>query len=226
MCGRMTQQLSSQEYADYFSAQDTLFDLGAHYNVAPTQVAAVVLEEDHRRVVAGLRWGLVPPWAPDLSIGSKMINARAETVSEKPSFRKAFQRRRCIVPANSFYEWKRTGSTKIPFAVGKHDGSPLALAGLWETWRDKDADRQVRTFTILTTEANTLMQPIHDRMPVILPDTVWSEWLDPANEDIAALSSLLVPYPADQMRAYPISTLVNNVRNDGPELIRPIEAAS
>ncbi len=226
MCGRITQQLSSDEIARLFGAEDEANDLGGHFNVAPTQNVRVVLEEDHRRIVEELRWGLIPSWATDPSIGSRMINARAETVVEKPAFRTAFRRYRCIVPADSFYEWKRDGTVKVPFAIGRRDGAPLALAGLWSVWRPKGSEERVRSFTIITTEANSLLAPIHDRMPVILPEDAWSEWIDPKNEDVGALKSLLVPFPAEAMRAYPVSRAVNDVRHDGPELIEPVQAAS
>jgi putative SOS response-associated peptidase YedK len=225
MCGRITQQLTSDEIARLFGAEDEVADPGGHFNVAPTQHVDVVLDSDSHRVVTRLRWGLVPSWAADPSIGSRLINARAEGVAEKPSFRSSFRRHRCIVPADSFYEWERAGSTKVPYVIGKRDGSPLALAGLWASWRSTDSDERLRTFTIITTEANALVRTIHDRMPVILPEGAWDEWLDPRNEDVAALSSLLVPYPAEEMRAYPVSRLVNDVRHDGPELVEPVGAA-
>jgi putative SOS response-associated peptidase YedK len=225
MCGRLVQQLSSERIADLFGAKQLELDVGGHYNVAPTQMVSVVLEQDGQWVVSRLRWGLIPPWAPDVSIGSRMINARAETVAEKPAFKSAFRRRRCIVPADSFYEWKRTGTTKTPYVIERQDKQPLAFAGLWEVWRPKSSDAAVRSFTIITTEANQLVSAIHDRMPVILPDEVWGEWLDPANEDIGALQSLLVPFAAEQLHAFPVSPLVNNVRNDSPELLEPVAAA-
>jgi putative SOS response-associated peptidase YedK len=224
MCGRITQQLSSDEIARLFGAEDEAADPGGHFNVAPTQNVDVVVDADDHRIVTHLRWGLVPPWASDPSIGSRLINARAETVAEKPSFRTSFRRQRCIVPAGSFYEWERTGTAKVPYVIGKRDGSPLALAGLWASWRSKESDQRIRTFTIITTGANALVRPIHDRMPVILPEDAWDEWLDPHNEDVAALTSLLVPFPPEAMRAYPVSRLVNDVRRDGPELIEPVGA--
>jgi putative SOS response-associated peptidase YedK len=226
MCARATQQVTSEQIARLFGAEDEAHDPGGHFNLAPTQDVSLVLESDQGRVVTRLRWGLVPPWADDPKIGLRMINARAETVAEKPAFRSAFRRHRCVVPVSSFYEWQHVGAAKLPYVIGKADGSPLALAGLWETWRSKDDGGSMRTFTIITTEANALVQTLHDRMPVILPESAWSEWLDPRNEDVPALASLLVPFPSEEMRAYPVSKLVNNVRNDGPELVEPLKVAS
>jgi putative SOS response-associated peptidase YedK len=222
MCGRLTQQLSSEEYAALFGAEDDYFDLGAHYNVAPTQWASVVLAQDHQRIVSGLRWGLIPAWASDPSIGARLINARAETVAEKPSFRTSFRKQRCIVPADAFYEWQKVGATKLPHVIERQDKRPLAFAGLWAVWRPKGSNEAIRSFTVVTTEANPVVSVIHDRMPVILPEENWPEWLDPANDNVAALTSLLVPFSAAPMRAYPVSKLVNNVRNDSPELVEPV----
>ncbi len=219
MCGRLTQQLSSDELAQLFGAEDLANDPGSHFNVAPTQSIRVVVEHDGRRVVAAQRWGLIPSWADNARIGARLINARAETVAEKPAFRSAFRRHRCIVPADSFYEWQTSGKVKTPFAVRRNDGQPLAFAGLWASWRNPAADERVASCTIVTTEANSLLAAIHNRMPVILPEDAWSEWLDPTNEDLVALQSLLKPFPAELMQAYPVTRLVNDVRHDGPELV-------
>jgi putative SOS response-associated peptidase YedK len=221
MCGRITQNLTSDEIAELFGAQDEIQSPGGRFNVAPTQNIVGVAERDERRVVTTYRWGLIPPWAESAKIGVKMINARAETVAEKPAFRSALRKTRCIIPTDAFYEWQRGGAAKVPHAVVRQDGRPLALAGLWTSWRDPATEDKIRSCTIITTAANETLSPIHERMPVILPDEVWDEWLDPGNSDVPALQSLLVPSPNDWVRAYRVSTQVNNVRNDSPELLVP-----
>lgn len=224
MCGRMTQYLSSEEIAALFGAEPLVSLAGGRYNVAPTQTALVVEEDGERRVIAAHRWGLIPPWADSAKIGSQMINARSETVAEKPSFRSAFKRQRCLVPVDGFYEWQKVGSTKVPHAIVRKDGQPLALAGLWSSWRDPATGEELRTFTVITTQANATMQPLHERMPVILPDDAWERWLDPTFTDIPALQALLRPAPDDLLNAYPVSRLVNDVRNDGPQLLLPLRS--
>jgi putative SOS response-associated peptidase YedK len=198
--------------------------------VAPTdQIYAVAISREGLRQLGTFKWGLVPSWAKDPSIGSRMINARAETVSSKPAFRRLLQRRRCILPADGFYEWQRLGSgkkqRKQPFFIRRRDGKPMALAGLWEVWKPRDdADAEwLRSATIITGEPNELVGRIHDRMPVILPEEAWDAWLDPKNIDVDQLTELLVPYPAELLEAYPVDTLVNSVQNDGPDLIAPLE---
>jgi putative SOS response-associated peptidase YedK len=221
MCGRITQNLTSEEIAELFGADDEVQSPGNRFNVAPTQNILAVVERDEHRFVTTYRWGLIPPWAENAKIGVQMINARSETVADKPSFRTPFRKNRCIIPANAFYEWQRAGTTKVPHAIVRQDKRPLALAGLWTSWRDPATEEKVRSCTIITTTANQTLSSIHDRMPVILPDEVWDEWLDPANSDVPALQSLLVPSANDVVRAYRVSTLVNNVRNDSPELLVP-----
>lgn len=170
-----------------------------------------------------MRWGLIPSWAKDTAIGNRMINARAETLAEKPSFRKAFEKRRCIVPADSFFEWRKTnGKTKIPVRFVLKSREPFAFAGLWETWRKPDG-QELRSFTIITTAANDLLRPIHDRMPVILRQSDEGKWLDPSAADAAKLTLLLAQYPAEAMESYDVSTLVNSPRNDVPECIAPVK---
>jgi putative SOS response-associated peptidase YedK len=222
MCGRITQNLTSDEIAELFGADDEAQSPGGRFNVAPTENILGVVEHDERRVVTTYRWGLVPPWAESVKIGVQMINARAETVTEKPSFRTAFRKNRCIIPVGAFYEWQRTGPVKVPHAVVRRDGQPLALAGLWTTWRDPATEDKIRSCAIITTAANESMSSIHDRMPVILPDAVWDEWLDPKNSDVPALQSLLIPSANDLLRVYPVSSKVNSVRNDSPELLVPV----
>lgn len=219
MCGRLTQQLSSAEIAELFGADDLVGDAGKHFNVAPTQPVRVVVEHDQRRAVTAYRWGLIPPWAPNPAIGAKMINARAETVAEKPAFKNAFRRHRCIVPADAFYEWKTEPKGKTPYAVRRTDERPMAFAGLWSSWREPTNQERLLSCTIITTSANHTLAALHERMPVILPKSDWDLWLDPQVDDPALLQSLLAPAPDDLVLAYPVSPLVNNVRNDSPELL-------
>ena len=193
------------------------------YNIAPTQTVPVVRrKDDGGRELALVRWGLIPSWAKDASIGGRLINARAETVAEKPAFRGAFRRRRALVPADGFYEWqKREGSRlKQPLLIRRRDGQPFAFAGLWERWRGPEGE--VETCTILTTEANAVLGPIHDRMPVILDPACYDRWLDPAQP---RAEELLRPCPDEWLEAFPVSTRVNNVRNDAAELITPMNPA-
>lgn len=197
-------------------------NLAPRYNVAPTQDAPVVRRtaEGEARELAMLRWGLIPSWAKDKDIGARMINARAETLAEKPSFRNAFRRRRCLVVADGFYEWQKTGNGKQPWRICLADGGPFAFAGLWEHWNGPDGPLQ--SFTIATTNANKRLAAIHDRMPVIVDPVDHERWLaeaTPADE----LKALLKPFPADRLHAYKIDRKVGNVRNDDPSVIEPIE---
>jgi putative SOS response-associated peptidase YedK len=223
MCGRFTQQLSSSEFARIFEAEDLAGDPGEHYNVAPTDEAAVVVQRDDRRAIVRYRWGLVPAWATDSRTGSRAFNARAEGVATSPLFRDAFRRRRCLVPVDGFYEWLRTGSNRQPMRIHDPTGVPLALAGLWAARRDPETGEVLRTFTIVTTRPNTFMAPIHDRMPVVIPPDAWATWLDPSPRDPADLRALLEPSEDIALSAHPVSKLVNNVRNDGPSLVDRVE---
>jgi putative SOS response-associated peptidase YedK len=205
------------------------------WNIAPSQDIVVVAnrEEEGKLVAEPMRWGLVPSWAKDPSIGNKMINARAETLPTKPAFRKALERRRCIIPADGFYEWKKPladapakgrgagGGGKQPLYIHMKDGHPFAFAGLWETWRDEKGEL-LKTCTIITTGPNRLMATIHDRMPVILPREAILDWLDPKPRDPEQMAAWLKPYPAEEMEAIPVSRAVNSPKNEGPELIQCI----
>ncbi len=229
MCGRFASTSTSDQLASYFDAlaPESLEDERADYNVAPTRDVPVVRVRSEDRCLDYLRWGLVPKWAKDLRIGSKMINARAETVATKNAFRSAFQRRRCIVVADGFYEWKRTpveGSSKPhkqPMFIHRADGDPLAFAGLYERWTDAEDLREIHTCTIITTTPNEMMAEIHNRMPVLLPPSVWDSWLDPDHRDVADLERLLVPAPDSLLAAYPVSDSVNSVKNNDASLIEP-----
>jgi putative SOS response-associated peptidase YedK len=222
MCGRFTQQRPTSEIAAIFDAEDLAGDGGSHFNVAPTDEAAVVVEREDRRAVVRYRWGLVPSWADDPRAGGRAFNARAETLATSPMFRDAFRRRRCLVPVDGFYEWLRTGSMKQPMHVHDPDGEPLALAGLWAGRRNDETGEWLRTFTIVTTRPNGFMASIHDRMPVVVPRDAWATWLDPAPRDPGELRALLEPREDVALAADPVAALVNNVRNDGPELILPV----
>ena len=205
----------------------TPLNLRPRYNVAPSQDVAVVRADDDGRTLAMLRWGLIPAWAKNQAIGHKLINARSETAAEKPSFRSAFRHRRCLIPADGFYEWRREGKTRQPWLFGLRDGVPFAFAGLWERWTvpqgaaltgtfaERSPGDTVETCTILTTAANETVAPVHGRMPVILPTDAYGPWL--AGEDVA-----LAPYPADDMTAWPVSPLVNRPANDDPRCVEPL----
>lgn len=216
MCGRYTLRHDIQVIAQEFHVAPSLQPV-PRYNIAPTQEVVSVLQNGDAHLEL-LRWGLIPSWAKEESIGSKMINARAETLAEKPSFKRLLRSRRCLVPADGFYEWKKERSGKIPMYITLKDGGPFAFAGLWDLWRDPDG-RQIRTCTLITTEPNAVVAPIHDRMPVILQPEARDMWLDNAIQDEHALLPLLSPYPAEAMTARAVSRLVNNPKSEGAELI-------
>lgn len=221
MCGRFTLFDSAASVAEGFGLAEVP-SLSPRYNIAPSQeVAAVrISAEGQARELALPRWGLVPSWAKDLSFGDRMINARSETAAEKPAFRSAIRRRRCLVPASGFYEWKRTNGRKQPYYVRRPDGKPFAFAGLWESWEGPGA-AAVESCTILTTSANELLLPIHDRMPVIVSPADYDLWLSPEVRDPAELAPLFRPYPSEEMIAFPVGTAVNNPKVDSPDLIDP-----
>jgi putative SOS response-associated peptidase YedK len=221
MCGRFTQERPASELSEIFGAEPLVEDPGAHYNVAPTDEALVVVQRDERRAVTAYRWGLIPHWATAAKVGSRMINARAETITVSPSFRDAFVRKRCIVPVESFYEWKRDGTIRQPYRIVRRDRQPLALAGLWAGWREPDTDTVRRTFSIVTTTPNEAVAALHDRMPVVLERETWDRWLDPRPADPSELMGLLAPSEAD-LEIYAVGRDVNDVRRDGPELIARI----
>jgi putative SOS response-associated peptidase YedK len=220
MCGRYTLATPVEKLVEEFGISGPPPDLPPSYNVAPTQNIATIVESDDTRRLELMRWGLIPSWADDPEIGSRMINARSETVAEKPSFRAAFKKRRCLVPADGFYEWRKLDGGKQPHHIRVRDGRPFAFAGLWEVWRPEDGP-EVRSCTILTTEANELISPIHGRMPVILPPESYELWLDPGVEERDPLTDLLRPYPAEDMEAYPVSRFVNNPSHDDPRCVEP-----
>jgi putative SOS response-associated peptidase YedK len=218
MCGRYTLKTSINSLAEHFEIEEYPSSITPSYNIAPTQEVAAVVEEDEKRVLEMFHWGLIPSWAKDPAIGNKMINARAETVSEKPSFRKAFKVRRCLILADGFYEWQKTDNGKQPYHIKMQDDSPFAFAGLWETWKNGE---EIRSCTIITTDANDLMGEIHHRMPVILHPEDYGLWLDPDFDEKEPLTTLLKPYPADAMEAYPVSRRVNKPSNNEPSVVEP-----
>lgn len=220
MCGRFTRAINTAAVAEAFGVDEISTDLKASYNIAPTQPVAVVVSEGKKRLIE-VRWGLVPSWAKDLSVGNKMINARAETVTEKASFRNAFKKRRCLVVADGFYEWQKLGDGKRPVYIHLKSAQPFGMAGLYEVWHSPEG-KEVMTCAIITTAANELMQPIHDRMPVIIAKENEDLWLDPAVAEATVLRELLQPYSADEMEAYPVSKRVNSPSNNSPECLKPI----
>lgn len=222
MCGRFTQTASPSVIAQKFALDDPpLFT--SRYNIAPSQpIAAIRIEPDTTtRKLVMLRWGLIPLWAKDPKIGNQCINAKAETVAENPSFRSAFKKRRCLIVATGFYEWRVRGRVKQPMWIGLRSKSPFAFAGLWEHWKP-DEGEPIETCTIITTEPNDLMVPIQNRMPVILSPTSYDQWLDPTFQHVEPLKALLLPYLSEELTAYPVNTLVNNPRNDAPQCLEPV----
>ncbi len=228
MCGRFTLRTPLNRLVEQFlfDMQDT--DVAPRFNIAPSQAVAAVriLGPGQPRRLSWLRWGLIPAWAKDRSIANQLINARGETVAEKPSFRSAFQRRRCLVLSDGYYEWKKSDPPrkKQPYYIHRRDAAPFAFAGLWETWRDEQ-EAPIETCTIITTAANEITRPIHDRMPVILDRDDHAYWLDPGNADRESLQLLLRPDDSAALEAYPISTLVNSPRNESPDCVRPLPPA-
>jgi putative SOS response-associated peptidase YedK len=221
----MTQQRPTSELAEIFEAEDRIDAPGGRFNLAPTDDAAVVVQREEARAITAYRWGLIPHWSETPKTGNRMFNARAETIDRQPAFRYAFSKRRCLVPVDAYYEWKRAGSVRQPYAFVSPDGRPIALAGLWAGWKDEDTGEIIRSFTIVTTSANEMMAPIHDRMPVMLPEDAWERWLDPsrtAGAGLSELKGLLVPSDEGWLEMFPVSRLVNSVQNDGPELLERI----
>jgi putative SOS response-associated peptidase YedK len=227
MCGRFSSTSQLQFLLEQFRAEP--LGVEGHqpsWNVAPaTDILVVTASEDGARQLRELRWGLVPRWAKDPSGANRMINLRAETVREKKGWKSTLARKRCIIPIDGFYEWQDQGKgqRKQPFYITSRDFSPLALAGLWATWRDPESGEELFTCTILTTSANDLMESVHHRMPVILAPEDWDAWLDPSNTDSDELAKLLVPAPEEMLTLWPVDPAVGNVRNNRPELQEPLE---
>jgi putative SOS response-associated peptidase YedK len=221
MCGRFTLRTPPAELAELFQLL-RLPDWSERFNIAPTQQVLAFHQQSDGRMAELLRWGLVPSWSRDIAIGSRMINARGETVAQKPSFRAAFKRRRCVIPADGFFEWAKTsGRTKQPYYITPKSGRPFAFAGLWESWDSADGS-EIKTCTIITTTANEMLADIHDRMPVILQEIDIDRWLDPKNQVAAELQPLLAPCAAVNMQRAAVSTFVNSPRNDAAECVEPL----
>ncbi len=223
MCGRFTLFAPYYEIIERFDIESAFpeSDYIPSYNIAPSQQVVAIINDGRKNRLGGLRWGLIPPWAKDEKIGCKMINARAETVAEKPSFRKAFQKQRCILPADSFYEWQRKDGKKIPMRIKMKTDELFAIAGLWESWQSPDG-KVIYTCTAITTEPNDLMEPIHDRMPVILKREDEAAWLNPRIDDVDFLGNMLRPFDENQMDAYSVSSAVNSPKNNEASLIVPV----
>lgn len=231
MCGRAYQTYTDDElklrYLNENSKRKPLEipKRKPNYNFAPTQVSPIVLMRKSITVIDEFRWGLIPFWAKDTKIGYKLINARADTIAEKPSYRVAFRKRRCIVPFSGFIEWKRDGKIKRPFAIHLKDEPIMSVAGIWESWLPPDAEKdakELHTFSVITTEPNSVMEKIHDRMPVILSQKDEASWLDPENEDIELLSKLLKPCPSNWLESYELSPLINSAKNNSSQVLEPL----
>lgn len=219
MCGRFTQTATPETVAKQFRVEGPMPLFKPNYNIAPTQrvVAVRLNSETGKRECVLLRWGLIPSWAKDTKIGNQCINAKAETVAEKPSFRAAFRKRRCLVIADGFYEWQRAGERKQPMWISRKDRLPFAFAGLWEHWKPAEGE-SLETCTIITTEPNDIMAPIHNRMPVLLNPASFDQWLD-LEAPVEPLKAFLRPCPGAELQAWPVSPLVNNPRNNAPQLL-------
>lgn len=222
MCGRFTLTAGPEEISNRFNVELTfLQNYEKTYNIAPSQHVFAIINDGKMNRGGYLRWGLIPPWAKDEKISFKLINARAETVAKKPSFKNAFQKQRCLIIADSFYEWKDIGGKKQPMRIMRKDGQLFAMAGLWEKWRSPSGNA-IYTCTIITTKANLLLKDIHERMPVILNKEDEQIWLNPNISDIHLLQSLLKPYDENEMIFYPVSSFVNSTKNNSAECIAPL----
>ena len=219
MCGRFTQRADSKKLAKAFEVAEVP-PVEARYNIVPTQDVLAVLEREDGREATFYKWGLVPSWAKDASMGARLINARSETVAEKPAFRQAFRQRRCIIPADGFYEWQRTGGRKQPFFFRMRDERPFGFAGLWERWEGESGE-VINSCAILTTEANEVLRPVHDRMPVILHPDDYGPWLGAEERELGLVKEMLMlrPYSSEEMTGYPVGVSVNSPRNQGAGLI-------
>jgi putative SOS response-associated peptidase YedK len=224
MCGRYKLSRRKQFVEEQFETQPWDDDWSPRYNIAPTQSVPVIRQHPKEpvRQLSLMRWGLIPSWAKEPSVGASMINARSETASTKPAFRDAMKFRRCLIPADGFYEWQRTAKSKQPFCFEVNEGELFALAGLWDRWKSSDGT-WIKTCSILTTTPNAVTAPVHDRMPVILDPDSYDLWLDPGMTNVAAASDLLKPFDARLMRCYPVSSRINHVANDDEECSKPVE---
>lgn len=219
MCGRFTLTAELSELQKAFPWAEFPAEMVPRYNIAPSQPVAVIASHNPKQVDFFL-WGLIPNWAKDPQIGNRLINARAETLTQKPAYRAPYRYRRCLILANGFFEWQKEGKAKRPFLIRLISGRPFAMAGLWDRWQSPDGS-EILSCTIITTEANDLVKPIHDRMPVILPFNNLQYWLEASEAELVQLNSLLQPYPATELEAFAVSPIVNNPHQDRPECIQP-----
>ncbi len=225
MCGRYRLSRRKEPIQEYFDTTDEV-DWEPRYNIAPSQDVGIIRQDRAKpeRRFALARWGLIPYWAKDSRMGNKMINTRSVTVTEKPAFREAFESRRCLIPADGFYEWKRAAKTKQPFHFGLQDDSLFAFAGLWDRWKNASG-QVVESCSILTTKPNALLADVHDRMPMILNPEHYDLWLDPGFRRVDALKEMLNPFDARLMRCFPVSTRINSVTNDDPDCVVPMHSS-
>lgn len=221
MCGRFVQYSDPENYASRYHLED-ICEAPPRWNLAPTQPLLAIRMEQGRRRLVPLRWGLIPSWSKGPDSRYSMINARAETVHEKPAYRAAFRQRRCLIPSEGFYEWRKIGSAKQPYLIRVQGDEPFCMAGLWEQWHDPAANAPLESCSIIVTAANPYIRPLHDRMPVILPEQSHAAWLDPSNSDTAALRELLALADTTRFTHHPVDKAVNNARNDHAGLIAPI----
>jgi putative SOS response-associated peptidase YedK len=221
MCGRFTLTSNLDGLQGRFGFDALELFSPPRYNISPSQSVLTVVNPAGKNRAELMRWGLIPPWAKDPAIGARMINARAESVAQKPSFRRALRQRRCLVLADGFYEWQKDGKQKVPMHISLKSREPFGMAGLWESWQAPSGE-SVHSCAIITTKSNSLMEPIHNRMPVILPREAEATWLAPEIDDPELLNSLLIPYPAEEMAVYRVSSLVNSPRNDVADCIAPV----
>jgi putative SOS response-associated peptidase YedK len=223
MCGRFVQVERPEFYAEHFGTDFVRSEtITPSWNVAPTMNVYAVAQHEGDRILTSFRWGLVPFWAKDRKIGSRAINARIETATEKPMFKDSFAKRRCLIPVDGFYEWERKQKGKLPHYIHATNGAPLSVAGLWASWRDPETEERLLTCTILTGEPNSLVKPIHDRMPVVIPMENWAQWLDPEENNLELVRNLAAVHPSSEMSSHPVSTLVNRVTNDTADNLRPL----
>ena len=220
------QERPVSELAEIFEAEPLADEPGGRYNIAPTDEAIVVVQRDDRRAITSYRWGLIPHWSADAKIASRTFNARAESIASMPAFRDSFRRKRCLVPVDAFYEWRRQERVRQPYRIFRADGRPLVLAGLWDGWKNPETGDIRRTFTIVTTTPNATVAELHNRMPVIVPDDAWARWLDPGLAEPGELRAMLEPTDRVELEIAPASRLVNDVRNDGPELLHAEDDAA
>jgi putative SOS response-associated peptidase YedK len=228
MCGRFARYSLSRELERFFNAQPPAFEIHPNYNVAPTHEIAVIIQHEDGRHIKKRHWGLVPFWAKDTSIGSRMINARVETIMSKPAFRAALKQRRCLIPANGFYEWKGTSGNKQPYYFYSSSGEPFAFAGLYEIWEDKEAPpgaEPYKSCTIITTDASDAVKDVHIRMPLILKPEAYDDWLDPENKEPGRIEEVLKKGYMKDFKRYPVSKLVNQVGNNSKECMAPLKDA-